>query len=51
MTLHDPKLAQSQTSARKVADWFEAYYTPAPVEKCTLREMSALEQMYAYYEA
>ena len=56
MTLHDTQLIEAAQAAQKpetlkVTDWLNAYYQPAPVQKCTLREMSALEQMYAYYEA
>lgn len=48
----DKKAVAPRDTAANMADWFEVYYRPetantpaAPVD----RELSALEQMYAYY--
>jgi hypothetical protein len=53
MTKHDPKLSalQAAPNALGALDWLEGYYQPAKRETVKLREMSPIEQMYAYYEA
>jgi len=45
--------AEKQPDAPKAEDWVDVYYTPAPANTAAAPrpEMTALAQMYAYYEA
>ncbi len=47
----NPKTEANKVETSKVSDWL-SYYSPAPTltETKADRPLSALEQMYAYYE-
>ncbi|MGC8202162.1 hypothetical protein ACP2AV_05600 [Aliiroseovarius sp. PTFE2010] len=48
MSNHDPKLAKQAAIIWPESDAYYAPQTPAPRPE---RQLSAIEQMYAYYEA
>lgn len=48
MSKHDPKLASKAAILWPENDAYYSFQTPAPKPE---RQLSALEQMYAYYEA
>ncbi|MDW3118430.1 hypothetical protein [uncultured Roseovarius sp.] len=46
------EVPESDAKAENMADWFEVYYQDEPANKPAAPagpEMTALEQMYAYY--
>lgn len=46
-----PEAKPVAPSAAQVADWYEVYYTPEPANVPTAPELSALDQMFGYYDA
>lgn len=51
MSAHDPKItAQTQAAIAKALEVFD-YFRPEPAPTPRVRELTALEQMYAYYDA
>jgi hypothetical protein len=51
MALPAEKSHPQAQSAAQVAEWYEVYYTPEPANVPTAPELSALDQMFGYYDA
>ena len=43
--------APTARAAADVAEWYEVYYQPEPANVPTAPQLSALDQMFAYYDA